>query len=110
MDDRILKIGIPVVSTCNFCSDRIIKTLDHALSTGLVTRSVWKKVALSFDVFNTKAKPWRVKVHRCFRGATNSSLIDVMLGVTIVIIAWRLWSRRCKVRLKDKLESIDSFL
>lgn len=54
-----------------------------------------------------EAKHWRIKVHRWFKDAINSSVIGAMLDVIPMIITWSLWSRRCKAWMEDKMDSVD---
>lgn len=60
--------------------------MDHILSTGFMVKFVWVKAANTFGIFNIETEAWKVKVHKWTNTASSSSLINSMIGITLVII------------------------
>lgn len=64
LDERVRKLGIPLVLGCNFCVEHLMETLNHILSTGYVVCLVWKKAATTLGILNIENEKWRVKIRR----------------------------------------------
>lgn len=79
MDDKIQRLGILFVSTCNYCANRHEETFDHVISTGNVACMIWKKATYTLRTFNMESEPWRLKVNRWFQGAKISSFFGLLL-------------------------------
>lgn len=96
-----------MASTCNCCLDRKLESLDHVISSGEVVNMVWKKAVEIMMVSNVVIESWKIKINRLFCGAKENSLKGMLMRLILIIITWRLWNRRCKARMEDKLDSRD---
>lgn len=108
VDVRVRKIIIQMALPYKCCLDKSIETLNHFLSSGMLVNLVWKRAVSSFGVFNSKEESWRTKIYRWFRCAKNSSRLGLIMGVTPVIVTWRVETRRCIACMEDKLKSTDN--
>lgn len=61
-DERVRRLGIPLVSWCKCCVVRKEETTNHAFSTSEVASMVWKKDVMVMGIFNNVNKTWRVKL------------------------------------------------
>lgn len=105
LDDYVRKLGILIVSSCNWCWHIKEETLDIFMSTKNVATYVWKYAVALMCIFYVEGETWRMKVAQWFINARKTTLIGKIISSLPVIITWKLWLCRCKARMEDKHDS-----
>ncbi|XP_040991007.1 uncharacterized protein LOC121238245 [Juglans microcarpa x Juglans regia] len=73
VDDRIHKLGIPIISRCDCCSAGGYEDLNHVLATGEIAEKVWQMCSMQLGMPNLAGRRWRDRVEYWHRRARNSS-------------------------------------
>ncbi|XP_042964784.1 uncharacterized protein LOC122299013 [Carya illinoinensis] len=107
VDDRLRRIGIPIVSKCNCCNHGAYEDLNHVLAEGDFAKSIWRKSALQVGMNVREGRSWKETIGSWFNTATKSSTMGNLIGIIPSIITWRLWLRRCKTRMEGSGESVE---
>ncbi|XP_042964017.1 uncharacterized protein LOC122298309 [Carya illinoinensis] len=108
VDEKIKRIGIPIVSKCNCCARGHLEDLNHVLCTGDFARRMWRLAATHLGVHMGVFHTWKEQINFWFRRAGKSSQLRIIFGILPSIISWQLWNRRCKARVEDKVDSVQS--
>lgn len=106
VDDRIRKVGLPIVSRCNCSVQGSYEDLSHALAEGKFARLIWMKCASQLGM-SIRGGSWREIIAGWFNRAKKSTKMGNLMGLLPSIITWRLWTRRCKARMDGIEESVD---
>lgn len=108
LDDRVRRIGIPLVSSCGCCSFRACEDIDHIFAKGDFAEELWRMCSLLLEVPSLEGRPWKDSVACWHRRARNSSCSGELFGLLPSILAWCLWGCRCKARMEGVAESVQS--
>lgn len=103
VDDRLRRIGIPLVSKCDCCNRGHIEDINHVLFEGEFPHRVWSFFGSLIGI--PLGRTWKQNAEIWFRRASSSSQVGVIVGIIPIIITWRLWRRRCLARMEGILES-----
>ncbi|XP_042954647.1 uncharacterized protein LOC122291062 [Carya illinoinensis] len=106
VDDRIRRIGIPIASRCDCCSESEYEDLNHSLARGDFAEKIWRICSVVLGIPWREGWSWRQRVECWYRRAKNSTRSGQLLGLLPAIITWRLWGRRCKARMEGLMESV----
>ncbi|KAG2701736.1 hypothetical protein I3760_06G058100 [Carya illinoinensis] len=93
VDDRLRRVGIPIVSEFDCCCVGHYEDINHVLFEGDFPRKIWLTFSNLFGL--PMGRNWEQHVSSWFRHAKSSSQVGVIVGLMPVIITWRLWRRRC---------------
>lgn len=96
-----------MVSKCDCCMGRGYEDINHVLFAGDFAQQFWRKCAQAFGFPFRENVAWKENMKLWFRRASKSSQMGVILGVFPTIITWKLWSRRCKLRMEGHAEMQD---
>ncbi|KAF5478934.1 hypothetical protein F2P56_005455 [Juglans regia] len=105
VDDKIKKIGIPLVSKCNCYANGHMEDLNHMLCNGEFARQIWHLVANYLGVHMGVFHTWNEQINFWFRRAGKSYQLRIIFGILLSIISWKLWGRHCKARVEDRVDS-----
>ncbi|XP_042944671.1 uncharacterized protein LOC122278558 [Carya illinoinensis] len=105
VDDRLRRVGIPIVSKCDCCCVGHYEDINHVLFEGDFPRKIWLTFSNLFGL--PMGRNWEQHVSSWFRRAKSSSQVGYIVGLMPVIITWRLWRQRCLARMEGSLESYD---
>ncbi|KAG2727817.1 hypothetical protein I3760_01G176400 [Carya illinoinensis] len=106
VDDRIRKVGLPIVSRCNCCIHGAYEDLSHVLAEGEFARLIWRKCASQIGM-SMRGGSWREIIEGWLNREKKSSKMGNLMGLLPSIITWRLWTRRCKERMDGIEESAE---
>lgn len=108
VDDRIRRIGIPMVSKCKCREDGAFEDLNHGLYQGRMPAAIWRTCSNILGIPYVARRTWREMVEAWFRRTKNASHVGNLIRLIPIIITWRLWCLRCTARMEARRESIDS--
>ncbi|KAF5475514.1 hypothetical protein F2P56_007314, partial [Juglans regia] len=83
LDDRVRRIGIPIVSGCDCCRVRACEDAYHVLAKGGFVEDMWRRCSLVLGVPRLEGKPWKEGVACWHRRASNSSFSGQLLGSSV---------------------------
>lgn len=83
--DKIKKICIPTIPTCNCYEQRIEEKLDHVLSTGTFACSIWRRATTILGMFNVGLEPFKVKFLDGLK--VKRPLTSFLVGILPMVIA-----------------------
>ncbi|KAG2685838.1 hypothetical protein I3760_10G144400 [Carya illinoinensis] len=107
VDDRLRRIGIPVVLKCSCCAEGGYEDVNHILYSGNFAQKIWRKYANSFGLPFREYITWKENLNLWFRRASRSSQMGVIMGILPTVITWKLWTRRCRSRMEGYVESME---
>ncbi|XP_041027024.1 uncharacterized protein LOC121267244 [Juglans microcarpa x Juglans regia] len=108
LDDRVRRIGILVVSSCDCCLVWVGEDVDHIFAKGGYTAEMWRRCSLVLGIPRLEGKPWKERVACWHRKASDSLFSGQLLGLLPSILIWRLWGRLCKARMEGVAEPAQS--
>lgn len=101
VDDRIQRIGIPIVSCCYCCSlNRKYEDMEHIFATGEFAKAIWHFCYVNIGVPLMEGKPWKDRIACWQRRANLSSSTNQLMSLVPSILIWKFWVRRCKARME----------
>ncbi|XP_041001580.1 uncharacterized protein LOC121247270 [Juglans microcarpa x Juglans regia] len=106
VDDRLRRIGIPIVSRCDCCDEGKYEDQNHVLFEVEFATKIWHYYGATFGL--PLGLTWREMVTIWFRRAASDSQVGLIAGLLLSIITWHLWRRRCTTRMKGIIQSISS--
>lgn len=107
VDDRLRRIGIPVVSKYDHCHGGGCKDINHVLYAGDFARQLWRKCAQHLGIPSQESITWKENMQLWFQRASQTSQMGVSCGDLPSIVTLRLWLRRCQVRMEEHAETIE---
>ena len=106
VDDRLRRIGIPIVSRCDCCDKGSYEDQNHVLFEGVFATKIWHYCGTIFGL--PIGRSWMETVTAWFRRASSSSQVGRLVGFLPSIITWQLWQRRCTARMEGRFEPFNS--
>ncbi|XP_035545929.1 uncharacterized protein LOC118348419 [Juglans regia] len=108
VDDRLRRVGLPIVSKCDCCSAGHYENINHVLIEGDFPKQIWSFFGNLFGL--PVGSNWKLHVSSWFRRAQSNSHMGIIICLLPVIITWRIWRRRCLARMEGKLENQDAVI
>ncbi|XP_041020532.1 peroxidase 5-like [Juglans microcarpa x Juglans regia] len=74
VDDKLLSIGVPIVSKCVRCSRGAYEDQNHVLVEGEMASAIWKRISGRLGLRSDRNGSWRQKIELWFRRARRSNI------------------------------------
>jgi len=103
VDDRLCRIGVPIVSRCDYCNQGNYEDQNHVLFQGNFANRVWRYCGANFGL--PVGGNWKETVEAWFRRANSSTQVGILVGLLPSFLSWHLWRRGCVARMEGRLES-----
>ncbi|KAF5446820.1 hypothetical protein F2P56_032419 [Juglans regia] len=105
VDDKVRKLGIPIVSKCDCCLNGGYEDINHVLANGDIAKAVWNRVFVQIGLGRITGFSWQHLVEVWFTKASKASQMGQLLGIIPSIVTWSLRLRRCKARMDGVKDS-----
>ncbi|XP_043700238.1 uncharacterized protein LOC122650947 [Telopea speciosissima] len=103
--DESVKVGIPLVSKCNYCRSPRCESTDHCLAFGGTASRVWSFFLRVFDVPDEVSLDVKSRILLWRESASCNSQAAFIAGLLPSLIVWEIWKERCNKRHGERRRS-----
>lgn len=107
VDDKLKRVGIPVVSKCDCCEYGGYEDQNHVLTLREFSTEIWNRATIQVGLNYLPGHSWRGIMNLWFQKAKKISQMGQLFALIPLIISCQLWLPRCKTCVEDIKESVD---
>lgn len=88
VDERVRRVGIPMISKCNCCSRSKMEDLNHVLRTREFARRIWRLAATQLGVHRGVLNTWQEQINFWFHRGKISTQVRIIFCLLPSIVSW----------------------